>query len=388
MTDRIVSSRWRRHIELRRIALRRPDDKRLMQSPAGHHHWVVDSGSGLQETAHVLESSAQETSMPHRPYPRLRPHPAVLAVVFALSCTRALAANATFPANGVRYDTQLFRDATQACAAFVKGFGRGSVSGAPKYEDQGRFRCYFKDGDDEKDQIAAYVDCPPQASAAGPTTCHCDGTLVYANGACVEPSQAEADAKDDGTRDEPGPAATTDAKDDNDCAALDALEADKLKDELTERVGTLTERAHSEFAADPSIAMQVLTENEVAYMFGGGGYRPNPNVEPGKDVQTMTERMFNVLYGKALERLAARHVKGDACVSRYIDHLSDAVQMSKGHKEGGAPDFLGKGKAKGLELDITTPQQVPVKKGKGKEYKFITYQRRLRLDETGKAVKL
>ncbi|MCP3165627.1 hypothetical protein [Myxococcus qinghaiensis] len=316
---------------------------------------------------------------------RLCLHPSVLAVVLALSCTRALAADAPFPANGVRHGDQLFRDAAQACAAFVKGFGRGGMGGAPAYEGQGAFRCYFKDGDDEKDQVAANVDCPPQASAAGPSTCRCDGALVHVKGACVEPSQASADSMDDGVRAGPGKVAAEDAKDDGGaCAELDALAGEALRNELVKRVDTLKERAHSEFAADPSVAMQVLTDNEVAYMFGGGGYRPNPNVGPGKNVETMTEGLFNVLYGKALERLTARHLKGDICVSSYLDHLSDVAQMNKG----GAPDFAGKGKATGLEIDITTPQQVLVKKREGKQYRFITYERRLRLNEAGIAVKL
>lgn len=163
-----------------------------------------------------------------------------------------------------------------------------------------------------------------------------------------------------------------------DCADLEALAAEPLKREVTTRVRRHLEAANAELTNNPAVAMDVLHDNEVNYIFGGKGYRKN-----GQTLQ-MNDSAFNILYGHAVERLTARNVDGDACLSRFVEHVSAEDQR----QEGANPDFIGLGKAKGLEIDITTSEsaqrkrKIPAKA----HYAFVTYERHLVIGNNGVAV--
>ena len=125
-----------------------------------------------------------------------------------------------------------------------------------------------------------------------------------------------------------------------------------------------------------------LTRNEVNFVFGGAGFKPLP----GSKVYGMTNEAFFVLYGHAIERLTAKLLIHELCLSKFVKHVPAAGQL----KPGGSPDFIGVGKADklGVAIDVTTELSA-AKKTKSADkvnYQFLTYERGLKIDNNGHAV--
>jgi hypothetical protein len=177
----------------------------------------------------------------------------------------------------------------------------------------------------------------------------------------------------------------------DDCTRLGELKGEALRDELVARMDRLVQDANAALIRDPKIAMAGdggdpelgLTDGEVDAVFGGAGYAFSKSAK----VKIMKEGAFNVLYGHAVERLTARQLAQEACLSKFVEHVNAVTQM----KPGGAPDFVGIGKAQrvGLKIDVTTKASADIKEKSSEKaaYQFLTYKRGLRVDSTGHAVR-
>jgi hypothetical protein len=182
------------------------------------------------------------------------------------------------------------------------------------------------------------------------------------------------------------PAGTAEPAGSDECKQIEALGGNDLQRAVTARLNQLVQATNRRFAANPSMAMDpgILSGNQVTMIFGGSAYRSNPQyMHKGKPAQTMSPEApaaFNILYGHAIERLSARAAAADPCLPRYLQYVRNVDQT----REGGQPDFRGVGRAAGLVIDVTTEEE---SRRKGAKYTFVTYQRLLRLDAQGLAVR-
>lgn len=159
----------------------------------------------------------------------------------------------------------------------------------------------------------------------------------------------------------------------NNCADLEALGKPQLFFELEARVRNLMNAANEELIRNPAVAMTVLKREAVANTFGDAGHDAAGN---------MSNRVFPVVYGNAVERLTAAAVAADVCLPRYLQHVENQSV------EGVNPDFKGINKAAGLQIDITTPESAVSKQADKRRagYRYLTYRRGLVINQQGRAV--
>ena len=149
---------------------------------------------------------------------------------------------------------------------------------------------------------------------------------------------------------------------------LDRLSGQELTDEITKIMKDYTLDANQQLINDPKQATEESGHSGLGF--------------------------FNAAYGSIVERLTAKRVTADTCLSQYLRPLSSTEQSRKGedNMQGSHPDFEGIGKAQGLQYDVTTKAQEERKKtsnGAKQDYIFLTYNRGLKLDPaTGTAVKI
>jgi hypothetical protein len=309
----------------------------------------------------------------------------ITAFVLGFMALTALAATTVAPAGFKGYLGTVHATAAQACNEFYR---QGSYSGsAPAWDDFGKgVRCAYRDKDGDSSSWETQVLCPDQSSPLALDKCSCWGDKVASGNACVDKGEERSQR----------PAAKIQAPSDDDCTALAKLKGNALRDELVSRMSVLVQAANAELTRNPASAMSPdldpkpdpkvgLTAKEVDWVFGGnGGYRP----APGSAVLHMNDGAFWLLYGHAIERLTNRLLIKEACLGQFVVHVPANKQMVAG----GAPDFIGTGKAKdvGLQIDVTTGAGADRKmaaNAKKRKYQFLTYERGLRVDPaTGVAV--
>jgi hypothetical protein len=99
--------------------------------------------------------------------------------------------------------------------------------------------------------------------------------------------------------------------------------------------------------------------------------------------EKLSDASWAIIYGHAIERLAAARVKKDLCLNRILQYIPNVQQT----RSGGQPDFKHKAPLKSGEFDVTTPEEAKRKSGEGKSsWIFITYTRLIMLDENGNNV--
>lgn len=190
-----------------------------------------------------------------------------------------------------------------------------------------------------------------------------DGFDQYQNGVKFERPTAGEPTKPSGSV----PAAAGAEPPDTDCP-LDQLSAGKLTAAITSRVQRFVDEANQQLIDNPK---QATLESK----HSGVGF-------------------FDAVYGSIVERLTAQRVKSDKCLSKYLTPLTSTEQSKPGKDgyKGTHPDFRGRGKAKGLEIDVTTRKEAatkPLRDGGKAAYIFVTYERGLKLDpKSGVAVKI
>jgi hypothetical protein len=163
------------------------------------------------------------------------------------------------------------------------------------------------------------------------------------------------------------PAAPDEAKPD-DCK-LDKLKGAALRSQVVSLVRKYTEESNRKLIDDPK-----------------GSAESVPSVGRG---------FFTGDYGTLLENLVAQRVSADACLSKYVAHLTAAQQSKAGPngEKGDHPDFRGIGKGlEDLQIDITTADAKAKKlasEGGKSNYVYIEYERGLCQDpQTKMAVKI
>lgn len=159
----------------------------------------------------------------------------------------------------------------------------------------------------------------------------------------------------------------------------------------------------SDVPAEPACKLEKLTGKELTKEITNTleGYTNEANQQLINDPKQATEEsghsglgFFEATYGSIVERLTAKRVTEDKCLSQYIRPLSVTEQSraGKNNMQGSHPDLEGIGKAQGLQYDVTTTGQAERKKstnGAKQNYIFLIYDRGLKLDPaTGTAVKL
>jgi hypothetical protein len=155
--------------------------------------------------------------------------------------------------------------------------------------------------------------------------------------------------------------------DDADCE-LDRLAGKDLTDAITNLMERYTLEANQQLINDPKQATEESGHSGLGF--------------------------FNAVYGSIVERLTAKRVTADTCLSKYLRPLSSTEQSRKGedNMQGSHPDFEGLGKANGLQYDVTTAPQAERKQsqnGAKQNYIFLIYERGLELDpKTRTAVKI
>jgi hypothetical protein len=161
----------------------------------------------------------------------------------------------------------------------------------------------------------------------------------------------------------PGGPAPEPAKPDDSCK-LDKLKGAKLRNQVIALVRQYTAEANQRLINDP-MGVSATAPNLVRGFFTGD-------------------------YGTLLENLVAKRVEADACLSKYIKHLSVSEQSKPGPngEKGDHPDFQGiAGGLDDLTIDITTAEakarKLATEGGKSK-YVYIEYERGLCVDPTTK----
>lgn len=161
--------------------------------------------------------------------------------------------------------------------------------------------------------------------------------------------------------------APDEAKPDDSCE-LDKLKGTALKNKVIALVRQYTAESNAKLTNDPK-----------------GSAESVPSVGRG---------FFTGDYGTLLENLVAQRVAADACLSKYLRHLSATEQSKTGPngEKGDHPDFEGINGLKDLTIDITTADAKATKlatQGGKAKYVYIEYERGLCLNPNTKlAVKI
>jgi len=315
-----------------------------------------------------------------------------LSIALAISCGPSLAGDEVVPATGttIEFDGKVFATPIAACREMIKD-NPGYTAHDAEVEANGSINCIWKRVDDGRldnaHNTSVQLVCPGDSIPGNfaKKQCECRSFDVARNGECVRASEQE-------QAQTPQPQAGKPAGDPRrpagECQQLARLKGLPLRDELVTRMRKLVQAANSQLIAQPSSAMGKggdpalgLTANEVNFVFGGAGFKPLP----GSHVEGMTDSAFNVLYGHAIERLTAGLLARDACLPKFVRHVSAAEQR----QPGGSPDFVGVGAAAkiGLAIDVTTglSAQKKARSSAKANYQFITYRRGLKVDAHGHA---
>lgn len=154
----------------------------------------------------------------------------------------------------------------------------------------------------------------------------------------------------------------------DDACELDKLKGTALKNKVIALVRQYTAESNTRLINDPK-----------------GSAESAPSVGRG---------FFTGDYGTLLENLVAQRVAADACLSKYLRHLSATEQSKTGSngEKGDHPDFEGLNGLKDLTIDITTADAKATKlatQGGKAKYVYVEYERGLCLNSKTKlAVKI
>lgn len=170
-----------------------------------------------------------------------------------------------------------------------------------------------------------------------------------------------------------------------DTCTITDMPADQLQQWATHRLQTIVDEENLAFSKntarvyDPKVVGQdsLFSAKEIGYFGNKFGWRKTPGTQNEK----YSDAAWAVIYGHAIERLAGVRMEKDMCLKKVLQYIANADQM----KDGGQPDFKGKGKIGSASYDITTPEQAAekAKTDKKKDWIFITYTRLIVLDENG-----
>lgn len=267
-------------------------------------------------------------------------------------------------------ESDTFQTASDGCRHWAsKHLEAGYYSqGKPEVQNNGAVKCICKKAgapdNDQQGNIAGVILCPDHASVVYEETtgfdgkkCQCDEGYVAAGNQCLELQHSTAVEE----AAEPG------------CDQLLKLSKEQvaLRNKAVRRLQEIVSDVNKKFAQEPSIAAKLFDSSELkAYA----------------DVQEQGKGFkWYLLYGQAVERLAAEEAKKDPFLKTVVIHIPNKEQIKK--QKAGVPadnmDFKGTGALSSkVCFDVTTPGSVfsKMKEEQKKCWEFITYERLINLD--------
>lgn len=169
------------------------------------------------------------------------------------------------------------------------------------------------------------------------------------------------------------------------CGAYENMGEEGLKSWAQAKMQRFCDEENEAFKNDPAGATHpqkeppILTDGEkMQWLSWGSKIAANGQ-------QTYSDRIWPMVYGHVIERLVARRVEKDKCLSAYLTYIKNSAQNKE---EDNNPDFRGKGKLPGTnEFDVTTGEQVTRKMNDPKKanFIFITYSRLFTSDDLAAA---
>lgn len=270
--------------------------------------------------------------------------------------------------NSSSYDT--FKTAQDACIQWGQvTLPQGYTYHSYNMNENGGCQCIFKKpgsaDNDQGGQVWAIIVCPENASTynKGQGNNINDVVCVCNTGYKPNGSKCELDT----------------------CGQYENMGEEALKSWAQAKLQKFCDEENEAFKNDPAGAMHpqnappILTDGEkMQWLSWGSKIAANGN-------QTYSDKVWNMVYGHAIERLVARRVEKDKCLKEYLTYVKNSSQMKE---EGTNPDFKGKGKLPATnEFDITTAEQVMVKMNDPKKahFIFITYTRLFTSDDLAAA---
>lgn len=173
-----------------------------------------------------------------------------------------------------------------------------------------------------------------------------------------------------------------------DTCTMASMDPETLKLKITERLQQIVNEENQAFAANPARVYDpavvgptpLFSQKEIDYFGKTFGFKKVvSDSDPADTSYAYAESSWNIIYGHAVERLAAKRVEKDMCLKQLLQYIKNVDQT----KEGGQPDFKGNDGAS--NYDITTPGSAEKKKQteNKKDWIFITYTRLIEIDEKG-----